>query len=83
MAIVVIIVFHVLMLLMGLGIVTQVVPVRVVGTFLGYLHNTIGITTPSQEKVTMIALIWIAAGVVIVDGCIFLLVAITRLSNSG
>ncbi len=75
--------FHILMLLLGLGIMTQLVPMRVVSSLLGYLHNTIGITTPSQEKVKTIALIWIGTTVVIVDGCIFLLVAITRLSSSG
>jgi hypothetical protein len=75
--------FHILMLLLGLGIVTQLIPVRLVGNFLGYLHNTIGITTPSHEKAKTIALIWIGTTVVIVDGCIFLLVSITRLSSSG
>jgi hypothetical protein len=82
-SVVIIIVFHVLMLLVGLGIVTHVVPERVVSSLLGYLHNAIGITTASREIVTMIALIWIGATVVIVDGCIFLLVSLTRLSNSG
>ena len=56
---------------------------RLVGTFLGYLHNTIGITTPSLEKVKTIALVWIGSITIIVDGCIFLLVAITKLSSSG
>jgi hypothetical protein len=79
----IIIAFHVLMLLLALGTVTQFIPVRLVGTFLGYLHNTIGITTPSVEKVKMIALVWIGSITFIVDGCIFLLVSITRLSNSG
>jgi len=83
MTIIVIIAFHVLMMLLALGIATQLIPVRLVGNFLGYVHNTIGITTPSQEKVKTIALIWIGTTVVIVDGCIFLLVSITRLSNSG
>jgi hypothetical protein len=36
-----------------------------------------------MEKVKTIALIWIGATIVIVDGCLFLLVAITRLSSSG
>jgi len=79
----IIIAFHVLMLLFALGIATQLIPVHLVGNFLGYVHNTIGITTPPLEKVRTIGLIWIAAFIVIVDGCIFLLVTITRLSGPG
>jgi hypothetical protein len=79
----IIIVFHILMLLLGLGIATQLVPVRLVSSLLGYLHNTIGISTPPPEKARTIALIWIGATIIIVDGCIFLLVSITRLSSSG
>jgi energy-converting hydrogenase Eha subunit C len=81
--IIVIIAFHVLMLLLALGVATQLIPVSLVSNFLGYVHNTIGITTPPMEKVKTIALIWIGATIVIVDGCLFLLVAITRLSSSG
>jgi len=78
-----IVVFHVLMLLLGLGIVSRVVPTQLVRHILGYLHKTIGITTPSLEQVRTVALIWIGSTVIIVDGCLFLLVFITRLSNSG
>ncbi len=78
-----IVVFHALMLLFGLGIVSRVVPLQLVSNMLGYLHNTIGITTPSMEQVRMVALIWIGSVIVIVDGCLFLLVLITKLSNTG
>jgi len=78
-----IVVFHVLMLLLGLGIASRVVPTQLVTTMLGYLHKTIGITTPSPEQVRMIALIWIGSTVIIVDGCLFLLVFIASLSNTG
>ena len=78
-----IVVFHVVMLLLGLAIVSRVVPTELVGNMLGYLHKTIGITTPLLEQVRMVALIWILSTVIIVDGCLFLLVFITRLSNSG
>src|SRR5208283_4117070 len=81
--IIVIIAFHVLMLLLALGVATQLIPAILVSDFLGYVHNTIGITTPPMEKVKTIALIWIGATILIVDGCLFLLVAITRLSSSG
>jgi hypothetical protein len=78
-----IVLFHLLMLVLGLSIGTGIVRQQLVSDLLGYLHNTIGITTPSPDKVKMIALIWIGSLIIIVDGCIFLLVSITRLSNSG
>jgi hypothetical protein len=80
---VVILVFHALMLLLGLGIVSRAIPPKRVANMLGYLHNTIGITTPAPEQVRMVALIWIGSVIVIVDGCIFLLLFIARLSNSA
>ena len=78
-----IIVFHILMVLLGLGIVSRIVPPRMVSNLLGYLHNTIGITTPSPQMVQMVALIWIASVIVIVDGCLLLLVFIARLAKAG
>jgi hypothetical protein len=77
-----IVAFHVLMLLLGLGIVSRVVPSERVNNMLGYLHKAIGITTPFPEQVRTVALIWIGSTIIIVDGCLFLLVFITSLSNS-
>jgi hypothetical protein len=79
---VIIVVFHVLILLVGLGIVSRVVPTQLVSDMLGYLHKTIGITTPSPTQVRMVGLIWIGSVIVIVDGCLLLLLLITNLSNS-
>jgi len=78
-----IVVFHVVMLLLGLGVGSRLVSTDLVSNVLGYLHKTIGITTPSLEQVRMVALIWIGAAIIIVDGFLFLLVFITRLSNPG
>ena len=78
-----IVVFHVVMLLLGLGIGSRVVSTDLVSNMLGYLHKTIGITTPSLKQVRMVALIWIGSTVIIVDGFLFLLVFITKLSNAG
>jgi hypothetical protein len=78
-----IVLFHALMLLLGLGIVSRVVPLQLVSNLLGYLHKTIGITTPSVQQVRMVALIWIGSVIVIVDGCLFLLVLITKMSTTG
>jgi hypothetical protein len=76
-----IVVFHVLMLLLGLGILSRAVPAQLVSDVLGYLHKTIGITTPPLEQVRMFALIWIGSVIIIVDGCLVLLVSITSLLN--
>ena len=78
-----IVAFHALMLLLGLGIVSRVVPSERVSNMLGYLHKAIGITTPFPEQVRTVALIWIGATIIIVDGCLFMLVFITSLSKSG
>jgi hypothetical protein len=78
-----IVVFHVVMLLLGLVIGSRVVSTDLVSNMLGYLHKTIGITTPSLKQVRTVALIWIGAAIIIVDGFLFLLVFITRLSNPG
>jgi hypothetical protein len=73
------IVFHVLMGVLGVGILSGVVPTELVTTMLGYLHNTIGISTPPEKQVRTIALVWIGSMIVIVDGCLLLLVFITSL----
>jgi hypothetical protein len=78
-----IVVFHVVMLLLGLGIGSRVVSTELVSNMLGYLHKTIGITTPSLKQVRTVALIWIGSTIIIVDGFLFLLVFITKLSNPG
>jgi hypothetical protein len=78
-----IVAFHILMLLLGLIIVSRAVAVERVSNALGYLHKTIGITTPSPAQVRMVALIWIGSVIIIVDGCLFLLLLITKLSNAG
>jgi hypothetical protein len=78
-----IIVFHLLMLLLALGMVSKFVPPQAVSNVLGYVHKTIGITTPSLEKVPAVALIWIGSTVIIVDGCLFLLAFIASFSHAG
>ncbi|MGA8540264.1 MAG: hypothetical protein WB566_12250 [Terriglobales bacterium] len=77
-----IVLFHVLMLLMGLGIATRITPAKQVGNVLRYLHNAIGITMPPPEQLRVVALIWIGSAIVTADGFLFLLVVIARLSNA-
>ncbi|MGA7295235.1 MAG: hypothetical protein WBW53_03385 [Terriglobales bacterium] len=71
-----IIAFHALMLALGLGILSRIVPPKLVADMLSYLLSTIGITVPPAEKARIFALVWIGATIVIVDGCLFLLVFI-------
>ncbi|MBZ5665434.1 MAG: hypothetical protein LAO30_12600 [Acidobacteriia bacterium] len=78
-----IVAFHILMLLLCLGIATRIVPAQRISDLLGYLHTTIGITTPRLEQVRMIALIWIGSTVLIVDGCLLLLLFIASKVSSG
>jgi hypothetical protein len=74
-----IVVFHVVMVLLALGVMSKVVPVQLVGNMLDNLHKTLGITTPPPEQTRTIALVWIGSTIIIVDGSVFLLVFITRL----
>lgn len=76
------VIFHVLILLLALGVATRTISALFVGNALGYLHKSIGITTPSRQQVRTVALIWIGSAILLVDGCLFLLVFITSLSNS-
>jgi hypothetical protein len=71
-----IVVFHILMILLGLGIVGRVVPLESVANALSYVHKTIGITTPPMAQTRMIALVWIGSITIIADGCLLLLVFI-------
>jgi hypothetical protein len=77
-----IVAFHVVMLLLAVGVATRVLPTQRVSTVLGYFHKSIGITTPSLGQVRMAALIWIGSLIFMVDGCIFALVLIASLTNS-
>jgi hypothetical protein len=77
----VIVVFHIVLLLLGLGIMTRFVSPSRVGEAVGYLHKAIGITTPLASQGKMVALIWIGAVLIIIDGCLFLLFFITKISS--
>lgn len=74
-----IIIFHAVLLLLALGIAGRAVSVETVGNALGYLHTTIGITTPPTRQVRMFALIWIGSTIVIADGCVLLMLLIVKL----
>ncbi|HSZ60660.1 MAG TPA: hypothetical protein VK828_02620 [Terriglobales bacterium] len=71
-----IVAFHVLMILLGLGIISRALPVKSVANALSYVHKTIGITTPPMAQTRKIALIWIGSILILADGCLLLLVFI-------
>lgn len=73
--------FNVLMVLLGLSVASSLVPAKLLSDILGYLHTTIGITTPAPGKVRMIVLIWIGSLILIVDGLLLLLVFLTSMSG--
>jgi hypothetical protein len=77
-----IVLFHVVLILLGLAIATRVLPTTRVSNALSYLHKSIGITTPSAKQVRMVALIWIGFAIIMIDGCLLLLLLITSLSNT-
>jgi hypothetical protein len=67
------IIFNAIMVALAASVATQILPTRVFSTLLVALHQSIGITTPAPGKVKMVALIWIAFLLLIVDGMLLLL----------
>lgn len=74
--------FHILMLALGSGVASRIVAPRLVANLLGYLHKSIGISTPAPNQVRVVALIWIGCLVIIVDGFLFVLLFLTHMSNA-
>ena len=72
-----IVVFNVVMLALGAAVGSRPLPANVISAALDWLHNTIGITSPPREKVRMVALVWLASIIVIVDGVLLMLVFFT------
>ena len=76
------ILFHILMLALGVAVASRLVAPQRLASLLGYLHKSIGISTPTPNQVRVVALIWIACLDVIVDGFLFVLLFITHMSSS-
>jgi hypothetical protein len=77
-----IVAFHIVMLLLLACVAARIVPTELLTTLVGVLHKSIGITTPNENQVRTIALIWVGSTIVIVDGCLLLLVFVTRFSTA-
>jgi hypothetical protein len=69
-----VIIFNVFILAVGAGIASGIIPAKLILPLLSGLHNTVGVTMPTPDKVRMVALIWLAFVLAIVDGAVFLFV---------
>ena len=67
-------IFNAVMILLVAGIATRFLPTSLYSGLLEALHITVGITTPPPEKIWMIALIWMASIIILVDGLVLLTV---------
>lgn len=76
-----IVAFHLVILALGVAVGARVVSPQLLSGLVGYLHKSIGITTPAIEQARTVALVWIASVVVIVDLSLFLLLFISRVSR--
>jgi hypothetical protein len=65
--------FNILMLLLAGAIFAGLVPARWFSSFMDLLHNTIGISTPTEPQIRLALLVWIASTLVIVDGLLYLI----------
>jgi hypothetical protein len=62
-----IIAFNVICLVLGAAVLANLVPFRFYGGILRGLHNTIGITTPTDRQLQWVLIAWIVAMIAIVD----------------
>ncbi|HWZ82561.1 MAG TPA: hypothetical protein VNW47_08055 [Terriglobales bacterium] len=68
---------NVVMVLFALGIGSGILPSKVFSGAVTVLHKTVGITLPTADKERTVAVIWLGSMIVIGDGILFLLVALT------
>ena len=71
------IVFHVVACGLLAAIATERVPRRWYGGLLRGMHNSIGITTPTDRQVKAVMIAWVASMIVIVDAAVLLLAVLS------
>ena len=59
--------FNALMLLLAVGVLKKLIPVKLLSGFITGLHYTVGISTPTPDQVRRAVLVWIVSVVIIVD----------------
>ena len=74
---------NVVIVLLGAGIASGVLPAKWFSGAVTVLHKTIGITLPSPDKERAVAVVWIASVIVIGDGILLLLVFLARVVGRG
>jgi hypothetical protein len=65
--------FNLGMLLLVAAACTRLVPRSVSGAVVEFLHIMIGITTPTEQHVRVVLIVWFVSALVIVDGMAFLM----------
>jgi len=60
-------------------IAAQILPSRMYTDALTILHNTIGISPPTEQNARMVALLWIGSLLLITDVLLFMLVFLTHM----
>jgi hypothetical protein len=66
-------IFNLAILLLAVATLAQVLPLRLYDGFLRGLHNTIGITTPTDRQLRWVLVVWLLSLAAIVDGMALLL----------
>jgi hypothetical protein len=66
-------VFNAMLLLLAAAIAAGLLPLKLFGSLLNALHNTIGITTPTPRQVQWVAIVWLLSTLLIVDSLAILL----------
>jgi hypothetical protein len=59
--------FNGVMLVLAIGVLGRIVPVKFLTGFITAVHYTIGISTPTEEQVRRAIIVWIVSVVLIVD----------------
>jgi hypothetical protein len=59
--------FNGVMLVLAIGVLGRIVPVKFLTGFITAVHYTIGISTPTEEQVRRAVIVWIVSIVLIVD----------------
>ena len=67
----VIVIFNAVMILLAGGIASRIVPPSLYAGLLEALHVTVGITTPTREKLRRVAVLWITVITLLADGLVF------------
>jgi hypothetical protein len=69
-----VVLFHVVSLALVAAAVADLFPAKLYDSLLRGLHNTIGITTPTQRQLRWVLIVWVLSAVVIFDAMALLLV---------